>query len=232
MKALLFMKKNSQRLPNKNIRGFHGKPLLCRIISTLLKVNQIEEICIDTDGQVIKDIVIEHFGDQRVTIFDRPKHLRGDHVGANQLISGLLDRVDGDLFLQTHVTNPLLMSSTIEQAIHKYKYLPTHYDTVIGATRHQSHFYDYQSQPINHDPLKIERTQDLPPVYEDNHTMYIFSRETFNNYGRTGLQPYLFEVNKLEAIDIDTHEDWLMAVGVYREMESVKDVMLQIISGR
>jgi N-acylneuraminate cytidylyltransferase len=57
------------------------------------------------------------------------------------------------------------------------------------------------------------RSQDLPPIFEENSNLYIFSKESFKQSGnrRIGLRPYLFEINKLEAIDIDEEEDFLLA---------------------
>ena len=59
------------------------------------------------------------------------------------------------------------------------------------------------------------RTQDLEPWYEENSCIYIFSRNSFEKTNaRIGLRPKLFEIPKLEAIDIDEKEDWFMANAV------------------
>ena len=147
-------------------------------------------------------------------MLDRPKYLLGELVTANALVAGILDRVDGEEFLQTHVTNPLLKASTINNAICTYHNNLPRFDSLLGVTRHQSCFYNFDREPINHEPNQIERTQDLPPLYEDNSNLYVFSRESFNLWGRVGLEPYMYELDKLEAIDIDEESDWVIAEAI------------------
>ncbi len=57
------------------------------------------------------------------------------------------------------------------------------------------------------------RTQDLKPFYEENSNFYIFSKESFRNAEdkRIKIKPQIFEVNKLEAVDIDEPEDFKLA---------------------
>ena len=56
------------------------------------------------------------------------------------------------------------------------------------------------------------RTQDLPPIYEENSCIYVFTRETLKNKrNRIGERPYLFEIERSEAFDIDEELDFLLA---------------------
>lgn len=214
MQAILFMKAESERLPHKNIKLFDGKPLFWYVVNSLLQVESIEQVCIDTDSREIAELVIHHFPGERVKLFDRPEHLKGQLVTANSLVKGLLDKISGATFVQTHVTNPLLTPDTIKRATTLYQHLRPDYDSLFAVTRHQSHFYSFKGEPLNHNPSDIVRTQDLPPVYEDNHCLYIFDRKCFELWGRVGLKPYMMEISKIEAIDIDTQEDWDIAEAV------------------
>ena len=64
------------------------------------------------------------------------------------------------------------------------------------------------------------RTQDLPPVYEENSCIYIFEKERFlKTENRISKQPYMFEVNKTEAIDIDTEFDFKIAESIWRTIK-------------
>jgi N-acylneuraminate cytidylyltransferase len=47
--ALLPMKAHSERVPNKNMRDFCGKPLYHRVLKALLGSRYIKEVCINTD---------------------------------------------------------------------------------------------------------------------------------------------------------------------------------------
>jgi CMP-N-acetylneuraminic acid synthetase len=60
------------------------------------------------------------------------------------------------------------------------------------------------------------RTQDLEPVYEENSTLYIFSRDVLEKKkNRIGYRPLLFEVDREEAIDIDEELDFVFAEFLY-----------------
>jgi CMP-N-acetylneuraminic acid synthetase len=209
MIAILFMKEISERLPNKNIRLFCGKPLFYWVLTTLSGISIISKIVIDTDSYRIASMVHEEFPD--IVLLDRPENLIGNHITANALIRSIIDRVDGNTFVQTHVTNPLLTATTIKKAIAIYENSLPVYDSLLTVTVHKSPFYFVDGTPVNHNPSTIEQTQKIKSVCEDNSNLYIFSRETFNENGRIGKHPYMYPINKLESIDIDTEEDWKMA---------------------
>ena len=76
------------------------------------------------------------------------------------------------------------------------------------------------SKPLNFDPSHFPRTQDLPLILAETSIAYVFPRETFERYGRrVGVRPYIHEVGRIEAIDIDYPEDFALADAVYRSMK-------------
>ncbi len=214
--ALLPMKGNSERVPNKNMRDFGGVPLYHVIMKSLLASKYISNVVINTDSELIAKDARGSFGD-RVIIIDRPEKIQGDYVSMNDIIAYDLSKLDGKHFMQTHSTNPLLKTETIDKAIEKYFDGLDKYDSVFGVTKVQTRFYDKDAKPISHNPQELLRTQDLEPLYEENSNFYIFSKQAFVNAGnkRIGLKPQIFEVNKLEAIDIDEPEDFILAELLY-----------------
>lgn len=217
IKALLPMKGNSQRVPNKNMRSFDGSPLYHSIVKSLLDSKYIDNVVINTDSELIARDAKKNFGD-KIIIIDRPTEIQGDFVSMNDIIAYDLSKIKGEHFLQTHSTNPLLKSKTIDKAIEKYFAGLDNFDSVFGVTKVQTRFYDKDAKAINHNPNELLRTQDLEPMYEENSNFYIFSKESFKNANnkRIGLKPQVFEVNKLEAIDIDEPEDFIMAELLYK----------------
>lgn len=217
IKALLPMKGNSQRVPNKNMRSFDGSPLYHSIVKSLLDSKYIDNVVINTDSELIARDAKKNFGD-KIIIIDRPTEIQGDFVSMNDIIAYDLSKLDGVHFLQTHSTNPLLKSKTIDKAIEKYFAGLDNFDSVFGVTKVQTRFYDKDAKAINHNPNELLRTQDLEPMYEENSNFYIFSKESFKNANnkRIGLKPQVFEVNKLEAVDIDEPEDFIMAELLYK----------------
>jgi len=210
--ALLPMKGNSERVKNKNMKDFDGVPLYHAIVKSLLASKYVEKVVIDTDSELIASNAKENFGD-KVIIIDRPKEIQGDYVSMNEIIKYDLSQLEGEHFLQTHSTNPLLRSKTIDSAIEKYFEGLEKFDSVFGVTKIQTRFYDKNAKPINHNPEELLRTQDLEPMYEENSNFYIFSKKSFAEAGdkRIGLKPQIAEVNKLESVDIDEPEDFKLA---------------------
>jgi len=210
--ALLPMKGTSERVPNKNMKNFDGAPLYHAIMKSLLSSKYIDKVVINTDSDVIAKDAKKNFGD-KVLIIDRPESIRGGDVSMNIIIDCDLNQLEGEHFLQTHSTNPLLRAETIDKAVEAYFESLDEYDSLFGVTKVQTRFYDKDANPVNHNPQELLRTQDLEPLYEENSNFYIFSKDSFLKAGkkRIGLKPQIFEVNKLEAIDIDEPEDFKLA---------------------
>ena len=220
--ALVLIKFNSQRVPGKNFRNFHGKPLFFYVINMLKSVSHIKDIIINTDIPIVKDIISPVFPD--IKFYFRPKDLHGDDVSVNVILNEMLPKIEGNFFIQTHVTNPCLQGTTLSSALENYFLNLTQFDSCFAVTKHLSRFYDPSFRPINHDPKTLIQTQDLPPLYEDNSCFYIFSRDTFASHQRIGPRPLLYPISKIEAIDIDSEEDFIMAEQVFRFFASDFDI--------
>jgi len=79
----------------------------------------IDAVVIDTDSDNIKKDADKFFGDH-ITILDRPKALYGDFISMNSIIEyDLSNLLNYNHFIQTHSTNPLLNTKTVDNAIQK-----------------------------------------------------------------------------------------------------------------
>lgn len=214
--ALLPMKGHSERVPNKNMRSFNGRPLYHCVADILEASQHVSSFVINTDSKIIADDAIKHY--TKVLIVDRPAELQGDFVPMNDIIKYDLSMFDAEHFLQTHSTNPLLTVDTLDRAIETYFTGIGSYDSLFSVTRLQTRLYWESGLPVNHNPKELLRTQDLPPIYEENSNFYIFSKSSFTAAGnkRIGMNPNLFEMNKLEAVDIDEEEDFCLAELLFR----------------
>jgi len=208
--ALVPMRHHSVRVPMKNYRLLAGKPLYQHIITTLLQCPEISVVAVDTDSPVVMDGLRADF--PAVRILERPENLTADTVPMNEILMYDTGQVTADFYLQTHSTNPLLRPESISRAIRLFlEGYPT-YDSLFSVTRVQSRFWDALARPVNHNPAILLRTQDLPPLYEENSCLYLFSRSTLEMHRtRIGERPYLFEIEKTEAQDIDEESDFLIA---------------------
>ncbi|HUQ42897.1 MAG TPA: acylneuraminate cytidylyltransferase family protein [Candidatus Limnocylindria bacterium] len=206
--ALVPMRHDSERVPGKNYRPMAGKPLYRHIIETLLAVPEVDRVVIDTDSPTVKADAAEVFPD--VVVLDRPEHLRDGNIPMNDVLMNDVRQLPAELYLQTHSTNPLLRAETISRAIRELRAKPEH-DSLFTVTRIQARLWTADGQPMNHDPAVLLRTQDLPPVFLENSSMYLFTRELLQGRGtRIGARPLLFEVDRDEASDIDEEQDFRM----------------------
>ena len=208
------MKANSSRVKGKNFRDFCGKPLFKWILDSLLAVDNIDMVVINTDA---RQILLENglVESDRVIIRERPSNICGDDVSMNVVLADDVANVEADVYVMTHTTNPLLSSKTIAEAINKYTDALNHgtADSLFTVNKIQTRFYSADCAPINHDPQNLIPTQDLPPWYEENSNLYLFNKESFaSTNARIGSTPMMMVSPALECSDIDTPDDWERAV--------------------
>ncbi|GAB4580912.1 MAG: acylneuraminate cytidylyltransferase family protein [Anaerolineales bacterium] len=208
--ALVPMRHSSERVPGKNYREMAGKPLYAYILETLRAVPEITTIVVDTDSPTILAGVAERF--PSVIALERPPHLRAGEIPMNEVLLHTTAQVEAAWYLQTHSTNPLLKPATISRAIQSLLSNLSTYDSLFGVTRLQTRLWDQLTRPVNHNPNILLRTQDLPPIYEENSCLYIFKRETLvRRRNRLGERPLMFEIDRKEAWDIDEELDFKIA---------------------
>lgn len=214
--ALLPMKANSQRVKGKNFRPLHGKPLYRWILDSLLAIPEIDRVVINTDARhILAESGLVESG--RVSIRDRKPELCGDTVSMNLILADDIAAVPADTYLMTHTTNPMLTTATISAALAAYQagVRTGDADSLFTVNKVQTRFYRADGSAVNHDPDNLIQTQDLEPWFEENSNLYIFSRDSFAAANaRIGRKPILHEMDKTEAIDIDTPEDWALAEAV------------------
>ena len=207
------MKANSQRVKGKNFRLLHGKPLFAWILDSLLALPEIDEVIINTDA---REILAENglVDGGRVRIRDRRADLCGDTVSMNLILADDIAASPADTYLMTHTTNPMLSPDTIRACIDEYQVgiAAGTADSLFTVNRFQTRFYRADGTAVNHDPNNLIQTQDLEPWFEENSNLFIFSKASFaSTNARIGKKPILFPMSKLEAVDIDTPEDWAIA---------------------
>ena len=205
--ALVPMRHHSQRVPGKNYRILAGKPLFHHIIDTLLAVPEIDQVIVDTDSDPVL-VGLRRFFPQ-VKLIRRPQRLRADNVSMNDILIHDTGLFQADFYLQTHSTNPLLKPETVSRAINQFLAGYPGRDSLFSVTRLQTRLYDKDGKAINHNPKELIQTQDLPPVYEENSCIYIFTRENLiAKKHRISDHPMLFEIDSDEAWDIDEELDF------------------------
>ena len=209
LNVILPIRSQSQRVKNKNIRLIHNKPLYSYIIQTLKQCKTINKIVINTDYEIIHQ---EFKDDPQVILMERAEHLKSN-CNMNLVIENVLENIEGEYFLQTHATNPLLQPRTVDKGVESFFECVKSHDSLFGVTKVQKRFWSTKGEPLNHNLTDEPTTQFLEPYFEENSCMYVFSRESFfKNHNRIGMHPLLFEIPKNEAWDIDEEDDMQLVI--------------------
>lgn len=210
--ALIPIKMSSQRIPMKNIKTFFdGTPLMSFIQKTCLRSELIDETYVYCSDEMAKEYVLPgiHF-------LKRPAYLDEDDKNANDIIREFIQVVDADIYVNTHTTSPFAKAETIDSCIRKVAY--DGYDSAFCAEAIKTFLWE-NMKPVNFDPDHFPRTQDLPLLLGETCIAYVFRKETFKKYNRrVGNNPFVMEVGKIEAIDIDYPEDFEIANAIYKEV--------------
>lgn len=206
------IKTNNERLPGKNTKKLCGYPLYAYLFNMLTELrNSLGTIYVDSSDDNILAIA-EKWG---FTPSVRPPEFNQNHITGDELIARVLDDMDCDAVGLLHVTTPFLSGATVSECISILKNSPET-DSVLGVHAHFNRFW-FQNRPVNHDPLKLVRTQELEPVYEEA-DFYFFRKTSFKKYGKRvcGRQT-MVKVGNVEALDIDTLADFLYAEILIRQ---------------
>lgn len=218
--ALVPMRHSSERVPGKNYRDFSGKPLFHHVVQTLLDCPLIDKVIIDTDSPIVIEQAQQFFPE--VLVLERPEHLRDGSIPMNDVLLNSINQVPSEFYLQTHSTNPLLTTKTLTEGIEKFFKIQPMYDSLFSVTRKHVRFWDSLARPINHNQNILLRTQDLPPIFEENSCFYVFTKEILQRkHNRIGDRPFLFEMPEIEAQDIDVELNFIVAELLYKKLNNI-----------
>jgi CMP-N-acetylneuraminic acid synthetase len=220
--ALMPMRHSSERVKGKNYRPFgDGRPLFQHMLDVMLATPTIEKVIIDTDSPVVFEICQRDY--PQVMLVERPQHLRDGATPMNNVLLHDVSLVDSEFYLQTHSTNPLVTADTLKRAVDFFlSHYPVH-DSLFSVTRVQSRLWDQLARPVNHNPAILLRTQDLPPIFNENSCIYIFEKRTLvERQNRVGYRPHMFEMDPFEAEDIDEEVNFKIAEAIFRERNGIK----------
>lgn len=211
--AVVPMKLNNERLPNKNTKLFsNGKPLCSYIFDTLTHVKGLDEIYVYCSDEKIKQYM-----PNEIIFLKRDKSLDRNITTMNDVLKSFANKIDADIYILTHATAPFLSVRSFEECIKEIN--NGNCDSAFTVRRVQDFLWK-DFKPINYDLKDIPRTQDLPLIYKETCGFYMFKKEVLEkNNKRIGEKPYLYEVSELEAIDINNAFDFKVADCLLNEFE-------------
>lgn len=214
--AVVPMKLNNSRLPQKNTKPFtNGKPLCYYILSTLLEVKELDEVYVYcSNSEIVKYLP------EGVKYLKRDKNLDLDTTKMNEVLQCFAKDVKADVYVMTHTTAPFIKKESIQKGLNGV--LSGEYDSAFAAKKLQDFLWK-DGKPFNYELDDIPRTQDLPPFYEETSGFYIYKSEIMEKYNRRiGQNPFIVEVGEIESVDIDEPEDFFIADAIYNHLANNK----------
>ena len=207
--AIVPMKLNNRRLPQKNTKCFtNGKPLCYYILSTLLTVQGVDEVYVYCSNPDIQEFIPEG-----VKYLRRSESLDQDTTKMNEVLQTFAAEVPADIYVMTHTTAPFVKASSMEKGLQAV--VSGEYDSAFAAQKLQNFLWQ-DGAPMNYQMDNIPRTQDLPVLYEETSGFYIYKNEVMTRWNRRiGEKPFIVEVGQIEGIDIDEAEDFMIADAIY-----------------
>lgn len=207
--AVVPMKLNNRRLPQKNTKSFtNGKPLCFYILSTLLNVKGIDEVYVYCSNPEIKEFIPDN-----VKYLKRSESLDQDTTKMNEVLESFAKDVPADVYVMTHTTAPFISSESIQIGLNAV--LSCEYDSAFAAKKLQDFLWK-DGKPFNYELDNIPRTQDLQPLFEETSGFYIYRESVINElHRRIGKKPFIVEVGEIESCDIDEPEDFEIADAIY-----------------
>ncbi len=217
-------RKGSQRVPNKNTRPFAGfqDGLLELKLKQLVKL-KVDEIILSTNDEVsieiAKKIIVVH---SNLKLDIRPDVLASGTTNLSDLIAYVPTLTNCEHILWTHVTSPFVDAELYKISIEKYENsLNQGFDSLISVTPFQNFLWSREENDIINriGEKRWPQTQDLKKLYEINSAIFLSHRSIYESQGdRVGKKPYLFEMNKIQSLDIDWEDDFKIAEAVYEKL--------------
>ncbi len=202
--AIMPIKLNNERLPEKNVMMLGGKPLLCHALDRLLLIGRLDGIYVYCSEESVCKYL-----PPGVSFLKRPRILDEPTSNFNQIFESFMGQVEADIYIYAHATAPFVAVETMKECLGEV--MDGRHDSAFCARKIQDFLWK-DGKPLNFDPCNLPRSQDLDPIYEETSGIYVFTRECYlKNKRRIGLNPYIKEVTFKESVDINEKEDFELA---------------------
>ena len=217
------VRKGSERVINKNTRPFstYKNGLLELKLKQLQNSRLIDEIIVSTNDERCLEIAEEmQLLDPRIKAVKRPDHLGLGSTNLVDLIDYVPTLAESEHILWGHVTTPFVTEKEYDEAIQIFHVqLQKGYDSLCSVKEFRNYLLNEEGKVVNNNlPIKWPRTQDLSPLYELNHAMFIAPREVYlKERDRLGDRPFLHKMQRIHSIDIDWLEDFLVAEALFEK---------------
>jgi len=213
VKAVVPIKLNNERFPNKNLAELRGKPLCRYLLETLAGIPELETT-VYCSSEKIKAYLPEGVG-----CFKRDPALDRFSVKRQEIVLSMLRDIEADVYVYAHVTNPFLSADTIRTAVSAVA--DEGYDTALGVAEHRTYAW-HRGRPVNFDRDDLKRSQDIEPLYLEM-GLFVFKRSVALRSGSVyGGRIKFLPVSEVEAVDINYPEDMAYAERMLERREVLR----------
>ena len=211
--VLIAVRGGSKRVPRKNIRPFGGTNMLTLKIQQALRLRDVNKVVVTSDD----DHMLEIANDLGACPMRRDPFYASDTVPMGDVYVHLASSLDCKDILWTPVTSPLVTDETLQECIDIYK-RETDYDCVVTTNVIKEYMW-LDGKAINYGPKNHPRSQDLPDIYALNFAANILPREVMiKNKNILGDKFYPYMLDEIEAVDVDTEYEFMLAEILYEKM--------------
>lgn len=215
IKALVPVRSGSKRVDNKNVRPFAGSNLLEIKLQQLLRIRELDGIVVNSNSDEMLEIASRY----PVELVKRDDRYATDTVCMSDVFEHMAETFPGDVVVYAAVTYPLLADDTVSTVIRLFRERGAH-DSVVPVSRIR-HFMLRDGAPLNYDPDRFPKSQDLPAIHALTWSASVVHRDVMIARKHTvGARPFLHEIDDLQALDIDTPYDFLVAETLYRTLQA------------
>lgn len=228
--AITPVRGGSKGIPRKNIKLLLGKPLLEHTIETAIRCPLIDRYIVNTEDAEIKKIA-ESLG---VETQGRPEEFWHDNTfqEVDRLLYYCVNDLENngatiDIVVLLYATSPLRKTEHITECIDLV--LNKGFDSALTLREDRSYIWEktgdaVEVKPVNYDPKKRGPNQlEGWNQWVENKAVYVMKRDLLMETGcRLGGRIGYVEMSKLDSIDIDKFEDFMLAEAIINMRESDK----------
>ena len=216
-------RKGSERVKNKNTRPFADIEggLVENKIKQLLSTKHIDEILFSSNDEMCIAIAEKYTSDSRLRIIPRPNELCLSTTNLQDLICYVPTITNADDILWGHVTTPLVEAKVYDTAIEQYlSKIIKGYDSLVSVKELKNFLLNQEGKLVNNTTnIPWPRTQDLEPLYEINHAIFLAKRSVYTEQkNRIGQKTLLYIMDEIHSKDIDWEEDFKIAEIMYKTL--------------
>ena len=216
-------RKGSERVKNKNTRPFADIEggLVENKIKQLLSTKHIDEILFSSNDEMCIAIAEKYTSDSRLRIIPRPNELCLSTTNLQDLICYVPTITNADHILWGHVTTPLVEAKVYDTAIEQYlSKIIKGYDSLVSVKELKNFLLNQEGKLVNNTTnIPWPRTQDLEPLYEINHAIFLAKRSVYTEQkNRIGQKTLLYIMDEIHSKDIDWEEDFKIAEIMYKTL--------------